>query len=107
MCDSSINWIFIAGLSMDGFLGQTYAESKYYIVMYLLAYGTNLPYLVLVNYFYGKNILVSKMTLISSIVYIIFLFIFQFQSINLIPYALILSNLVLLMVLWKGFDYVK
>lgn len=91
------------------FLGQTYAESKYYIVMYLLAYGTNLPYLVLVNYFffYGKNILISKMTLISSIVYIIFLFIFSVQSINLIPYALILSNLVLLMVLWKGFDYVK
>lgn len=91
------------------FLGEQYADSKYYVVIYLLGYGANLPYLMLVNYFffYGKNMLISKMTLISSIVYILFLFIFSMHSIELIPYALIISNLVLLAVLWMGAKYVN
>lgn len=91
------------------FLGEQYADSKYYVVIYLLGYGANLPYLMLVNYFffYGKNMLISKMTLISSIVYILFLFIFSMHSIELIPYALIISNLVLLAVLWIGAKYVN
>lgn len=91
------------------FLGDNYAESKYYVVMYLLGFGANLPYLLLVNYFffYGKNMLISKMTLISSVVYILFLFVFSSYSIELIPYALIISNLVLLVVLCWGVKYVN
>jgi len=91
------------------FLGEKYAESKYFVVMYLLGYGANLPYLILVNYFfyYGKNMLISKITLISSVVYLLFLFIFSMRSIELIPYALLLSNLVLLAVLWLGVRNVK
>ncbi|AWL30331.1 oligosaccharide flippase family protein [Acinetobacter defluvii] len=91
------------------FLGEKYAESKYYVVMYLLGYGANLPYLILVNYFffYGKNMLISKITLISSVVYIVFLFMFSVRSIELIPYALLVSNLVLLVVLWWGVKYVN
>ena len=91
------------------FLGENYAESKYYVVMYLLGYGANLPYLILVNYFffYGKNMLISKITLISSVVYIIFLFMFSMRSIELIPYALLVSNLVLLVALWWGVKYVS
>lgn len=90
------------------FLGEKYAESKYYVVMYLLGYGANLPYLILVNYFffYGKNMLISKITLISSVVYIVFLFMFSMRSIELIPYALLVSNLVLLVALWWGVKYV-
>ena len=91
------------------FLGEKYADAKYYVVMYLLGYGANLPYLLLVNYFffYGKNMLISKITLISSIVYIIFLVIFSARYIELIPYALLVSNLVLLVVLWFGVKYAK
>lgn len=91
------------------FLGENYAASKYYVVLYLLGYGTNLPYLILVNYFFyhGKNMLISKITLISSVVYLLFLFIFSMRSIELIPYALLLSNLVLLAVLWLGVRNVK
>ena len=91
------------------FLGEKYAESKYYVVMYLLGYGANLPYLILVNYFffYGKNMLISKITLISSVVYIVFLFVFSMRSIELIPYALLVSNLVLLVALWWGVKYVN
>lgn len=90
------------------FLGEKYAESKYYVVMYLLGYGANLPYLILVNYFFyhGKNMLISKSTLISSIVYILFLFIFSMHSMELIPYALIFSNLILLIVLYLGIKFV-
>lgn len=91
------------------FLGENYAASKYYVVMYLLGYGANLPYLILVNYFfyYGKNMLISKITLISSVVYLLFLFMFSMRSIELIPYALLLSNLVLLILLWWGVKYVN
>ena len=91
------------------FLGENYAASKYYVVMYLLGYGANLPYLILVNYFfyYGENMLISKITLISSVVYLLFLFMFSMRSIELIPYALLLSNLVLLILLWWGVKYVN
>lgn len=91
------------------FLGERYADSKYYVVMYLLGYGANLPYLLLVNYFFyhGKNMLISKITLISSVVYLLFLFMFSMRSIELIPYALLLSNLVLLVLLWWAVKYAK
>ena len=91
------------------FLGVNYAESKYYTVMYLLGYGANLPYLILVNYFFfhGKNILISTITLISSVIYILFLFIFSINSIALIPYALLFSNLTLLISLWWSLKYVQ
>ena len=55
------------------FLGEKYAESKYYVVMYLLGFGLNLPYLILVNYlfFYGRNFIISGVNVLSSIMYLI------------------------------------
>ena len=102
-----VGFILPEGIYM-WFLGAKYADSKYYTVMYLLGYGANLPYLILVNYFFfhGKNILISIITLISSVIYILFLFIFSINSITLIPYALLFSNLVLLISLWWGVRYV-
>lgn len=80
------------------FLGQSYVGSKYYVVMYLLGFGANLPYLILVNYFfyYGKNLLISKITMLSSIVYLVFLYFFGIFSISWIPFGLILSNIFLI-----------
>lgn len=85
------------------FLGQSYVGSKYYVVMYLLGFGANLPYLMLVNYFFyhGKNLMISKITTLSSIVYLVFLYFFAKESVELIPYALLISNFVLLVVFWK------
>ncbi|MNS86279.1 Polysaccharide biosynthesis protein [compost metagenome] len=85
------------------FLGQSYVGSKYYVVMYLLGFGANLPYLMLVNYFFfhGKNLMISKITTLSSIVYLVFLYFFAKESVELIPYALLISNFVLLIVFWK------
>lgn len=91
------------------FLGDSYLGVKYYIVMYLLGYGMSLPYLILVNYFFynAKNMLISKMTLASSIIYVLFLWFFSAQSIDLIPYALLVSNVVLIFILWKSIPYVN
>lgn len=84
------------------FLGEKYAESKYYVVMYLLGYGANLPYLMLVNYlfFYAKNKLIASVTFISSIFYVVLMIVLGWYSIEYIPYALILSNILMVLILW-------
>lgn len=89
------------------FLGDSYAGSKYYTVMYLLGFGLTLPYLLLVNYFfyYGKNLVISKITLTASLFYLLLLWLFSMKNITLIPYALILSNLLLIGILWKRISY--
>ena len=84
------------------FLGEKYAESKYYVVMYLLGYGANLPYLMLVNYlfFHAKNKLIASVTFISSIFYVVLMIVLGQYSIEYIPYALILSNILMVLILW-------
>lgn len=84
------------------FLGEKYAESKYYVVMYLLGYGANLPYLMLVNYlfFHAKNKLIASITFISSIFYVVLMIVLGQYSIEYIPYALILSNILMVLILW-------
>lgn len=84
------------------FLGSAYSNSKYYIVMYLLGFGMSLPYSLLVNYFFyhGENFIISKITLIASGCYLILLWFLSAQNIQLIPYALIISNILLLIMLW-------
>lgn len=84
------------------FLGEKYAESKYYVVMYLLGYGANLPYLMLVNYlfFHAKNKLIASITFVSSIFYVVLMIILGKFSIEYIPFALILSNILMVFILW-------
>ncbi|MFU9047318.1 oligosaccharide flippase family protein [Acinetobacter tibetensis] len=91
------------------FLGQSYVGSKYYVVMYLLGFGANLPYLMLVNYFFyhGKNLMISKITALSSIVYLILLYFFAKESVELIPYALLFSNFILIISMWWMLKNVK
>ena len=84
------------------FLGERYADSKYYVVMYLLGYGANLPYLMLVNYlfFHARNKLVSSITFISSIFYVVLMVVLGQYSIEYLPYALILSNILMVLIIW-------
>lgn len=84
------------------FLGEKYAESKYYVVIYLLGYGANLPYLMLVNYlfFHAKNKLIASITFISSIFYVVLMVVLGRYSIEYIPYALILSNILMVFSVW-------
>lgn len=83
------------------FLGQEYGGSKYYTYMYVFGISLNIPYLILVNYFFyhGYTRALSKITIFSTGVYVIFLYYFSSFNIFLIPYALIISNLVLIVML--------
>ena len=91
------------------FLGVEYKNSKYFVIIFLLGYGINLPYLLLINYFFyhGKNGLISKITLISSVIYIFLLLFLSTQSIHLIPFSLLISNIALILILWKSTESVK
>lgn len=88
------------------FLGQRYAESKYYVVLYLLGFSFNLPYLMLVNYlfFYAKNKKIAKITFGSSVIYLFLLILTGFYSIAYIPYALIISNFFMVVMLWLNLN---
>lgn len=85
------------------FLGGGFGEAQYYTVLFLIGYGLTLPYLILVNYlfFYGKNKLIASITFLTSVVYVILLTILSRISIEIIPFALIISNFLLIGILWK------
>jgi len=90
------------------FLGEKYAASKYYVVMYLLGYGMNLPYLMLVNYlfFHAKNKLIANVTFLTSLVYVALLVVLSEISIKVIPLSLLIANLLMVMMLWMLIDKV-
>lgn len=85
------------------FLGKDYEASKYFTVIFLIGYGLTMPYLILVNYlfYYAKNKLISFITFGSSLLYICALFILSQWKLEWIPFALIISNLFMLVALWN------
>lgn len=84
------------------FLGAQFGEAQFYTVLFLIGYSLTLPYLILVNFFffYGKNKLIATVTFLTSIVYVILLAILSEISIQFIPFSLIFSNLLIVVVLW-------
>ena len=84
------------------FLGVGFGESQFYTVLFLIGYGLTLPYLILANYlfFYGKNKLIAGITFSTSVIYIILLIILSELSIKFIPFSLIFSNLLIVVILW-------
>lgn len=84
------------------FLGVQFSEAQFYTVLFLIGYGLTFPYLILVNYlfFYGKNKLIATITFLTSIVYVILLAVLSNISIQFIPLSLILSNLLMVAILW-------
>lgn len=85
------------------FLGEKFLYSKVFTVTFLIGFSLNIAYMILVNlYFYfGKNATVAKTTIISSLVYVIFVYAFAEFSLVYVPFALIISNLFVLVVLYK------
>ncbi|MFJ0396972.1 oligosaccharide flippase family protein [Acinetobacter baumannii] len=85
------------------FLGQAYGASKYFTVIFLVGYGLTMPYLILVNYlfYHAKNKLISLVSFSSSLLYISALYGFSQLKLEWIPFALILSNLFMLVALWN------
>jgi O-antigen/teichoic acid export membrane protein len=86
------------------FLGSNFGSSHYYVGFYLLGFGLNLPYLLLVNYFFyhGKNTLISKLTISSSFLYLILLILLTQLSLRDVPFALLVSNIILIILLWRN-----
>ena len=90
----------------EWFLGTEYGNSKYFIVIYLIGYSINLPYLILVNYFFymGKSGVISTASFVTSVIYILILIYTSNLSIEIVPYSLIISNILLVLILWR---YIK
>lgn len=83
-------------------LGKDFVGVKYYTCLFLFGYSLTIPYLILVNYlfYYGKNGGIAKMNLMSAFGYVALLIYCSQQSITWVPFALILSNLLLVGLLW-------
>lgn len=83
-------------------LGDEFKGSKYYVVIFTLGLMMHLPYQFLANYFfyYGRNSLVAFTTFISVIIHIIIvIFMANIRRLDLIPYAILLSNTFVVLVL--------
>ena len=94
---------FLPNTLFTWFLGDGFSEAQLYTVLFLIGYGLTLPYLILVNYlfFYGKNKLIANITFLTSLVYVVLLTILSRISIEIIPFALIISNFLLIGFLWN------
>lgn len=79
------------------FLGHEYGGSKYFTYMYVFGISLNIPYLILINYFFyfGLTKVIAKITISMAIVYIIMLYFLSKISIEAIPYAMIFSNVLM------------
>lgn len=78
-------------------LGEDYVGIKYYICLFLLAFGLTIPYLFLVNFlfYYARNKQISFVSVISVILYIVLLIILSDFGLMYMPIALIASNVMM------------
>lgn len=96
-----VSWLLPNSL-FTWLLGAAFAASHDYTTVFLLGYGATLPYLILVNYFFyhGANKLIASTTFLSAVVYTLLLLYFNQISLKWVPYALLLSNILTVMMLW-------
>lgn len=83
-------------------LGEQFAGTKYYIVLFLLSTSLVIPYLILVNYlfYYGKNKLISLCSVLTTLIYVGSLVILTQTSIEYVPFAGIIGAIVILPILY-------
>ena len=84
-------------------LGADFAQSQYYVVMFILAFSLIIPYLLLVNFlfYHAKSAQISLCSVISTVVYLVALWVLSGVSLAVVPYATIISGVVILPL----FDY--
>ena len=84
------------------FLGRDYQGVKILTVYFLLGLGLTIPYYLLVNllFYYGKNKWIAWISVCSTMVYIGVLWILMHDDIQRVPLALLISNAVILPMLW-------
>ncbi|MGV3344209.1 oligosaccharide flippase family protein [Enterobacteriaceae bacterium LUAb1] len=84
------------------FLGQTFNDVKYYCVFFTFAISITIPYLILVNFLFylSKNTIISFCTVSSSVIYLGLVYLFSHVSIKLVPFAMVISNLISIALLY-------
>lgn len=91
-------------------LGKDFVGIKYYFLCFSITSGLVAPYFVLVNIllYFKKTKLVSFYSTISLVTYIILLWIFsEFSNIHYMPFATILSNILLLPMLYYSVNRIN
>ena len=83
-------------------LGADFAQSQYYVVMFILAFSLIIPYLLLVNFlfYHAKSAQISLCSVISTVVYLLALWVLSGVSLAVVPYATIISGVVILPLLY-------
>ncbi|CAH1535385.1 putative Lsg locus protein 1 [Vibrio owensii] len=76
-------------------LGSEFVGVKFFIVVFILGQMSLIPYLILINYYFyhGRTKKISQLTLVTTILYMIFLFVFGRKELEYLPFGLMLCNL--------------
>ena len=84
------------------FLGPQYIGAHHYIVLVTLGYALTIPYYLLVNYlfYFGKNSLISSISLLSAAIYLLILFAVAQLGMAWLPWAMVAGNLAILPILY-------
>lgn len=98
---TAMAWAMPASL-MAWLLGADFAQSQYYVVMFVLAFSLIIPYLLLVNFlfYHAKSAQISLCSVISTLVYLVALWVLSGVSLAVVPYATIISGVVILPLLY-------
>ena len=84
------------------FLGAQYIGAHHYTVLFTLGYALTIPYYLLVNYlfYFGKNSLISSISLLSAAIYLLILFAVAPLGMAWLPWAMVAGNLAILPILY-------
>lgn len=98
---TAMAWAMPSSL-MAWLLGADFAQSQYYVVMFVLAFSLIIPYLLLVNFlfYHAKSAQISLCSVISTVVYLVALWVLSSVSLAVVPYATIISGVVILPLLY-------
>ena len=98
---TAMAWAMPSSL-MAWLLGSDFAQSQYYVVMFVLAFSLIIPYLLLVNFlfYHAKSAQISLCSVISTVVYLLALWVLSGVSLAAVPYATIISSVVILPLLY-------
>lgn len=95
--------LFIPGSLFEWILGEQFSGVKYFVQIFVFSYMLNIPYILLVNYlfYYAENKIISILSVLSTLFYLIFLFLFSWLgNMNYIPFSSVFSALLLLLILY-------
>ncbi|PWC09726.1 oligosaccharide flippase family protein [Brenneria corticis] len=94
---------FIPGEWYKTIFGHGFDNVKYFVVFFVFSFGLNIPYLLMVNYFFyiGETSTISKVTFLSSLLYIVILYFLSGIDLKYLPFSLLISNLFMLLLFYK------